>query len=88
MGIKRFMPIISPKASSTYHHLPQSPRDLCAIPDSGARNPATRRRLGFVWLWRLRPLCHSSQSYFSKSYISRMIGVMRTIVEHSARSNV
>ena len=88
MGITPFIPIISPKVSGSYRLSAQCPRDLYAIPASGVRNPASLRRLGFVWLWRLRPLCHSSQSYFSKCRISRMIGVIRQMVEHSADSNV
>jgi hypothetical protein len=77
MGITRFLSIISLKGSGTYLLSPRFPWDLHAIPDGGARNPAAQRRLGFVWLWRLRPVCHSSHSYFSKSCISRMIGVIQ-----------
>jgi hypothetical protein len=40
----RFMTIISPKGSGTYFLSSQAPWDLYAIPDSGARNPATQRR--------------------------------------------
>ncbi len=44
MGITRFMPIISLKASSTYLLFAHARWNLYAIPDSGARNPAVQRR--------------------------------------------
>jgi hypothetical protein len=91
MGMTRFTTIISPKGSGTCHLPPQCSWDLYAISDSGARNPALRQRLGFVWLWRMlaapgkRPrrlgtdygLSASTTIRFSKSCISRMMGIMR-----------
>jgi hypothetical protein len=99
MGMTHFMRIISPKGSGTYLFSLLCPRPLRAIPDSGARNPVAVRRpwvrlvvAYFVAPGRrprrlgdeLRPQRHSPQSYFSKCRISRMIGVTRQIVEHSA----
>lgn len=60
MGITHFIPIISLKGSDTYRLAAQCPSSLRAIPESGARTRPCGGELGFVWLWRLRPVCRSS----------------------------
>jgi hypothetical protein len=89
MGITRFMTIISPKGSGTYLLTAPCRWHLRAIPGSGARNAAGQRRTWVRLVVAIAagvPLQHNS--CFSKCRISRMIGVMRRIVEHSAYSNV
>src|SRR5665213_1252758 len=103
MGITHFITIISLKGSDTYLFASLCRWHLHAITESGACDPAEQRhawvRLVVAHLaapegaWQgsgdgLGPECHSPQSCFSKCRISRMIGVMRQMVEHSADSNV
>ena len=102
-GMTRFMTIILLKGSGTYLFSSQCPRPVHAIPDSGARSPAVQRRAWVrlvVALFGgagkgagrfddgLGPGRLSPQSCFSKCRISRMIGVIQQIVEHSGYSNV
>jgi len=56
MGMTRFMTDISPNGSGTYLFALLCRWDLNAISDNGARDPARLRGLGFVWLWRIRPV--------------------------------
>ncbi len=77
MGITHFIPIISLKGSDTYLLAAQCPSSLRAIPESGARNTAVRRRAWVRLVVAIAagvPLQHNP--YFYKCRISRMIGVM------------
>ena len=77
MGMTPSMTIISPAGSDTYLLAVRRPRNLRAIPDSGARNPAVRRRAWVRLVVAIAagvPLRHNP--YFYKCRISRMIGVM------------
>ena len=89
MGMTPFMTTISPESSGTYRLAAQYPQCLDAIPDSGARNPAVPQRDWVrlvVAITAGAPFHHNP--YFYKCRISRMIGVMSRIVEHSGYSNV
>jgi len=88
MGVTHFTTIISLKGSNTYLLFPPRRWHCGCDPESGARSTATLRRLGFVWLWRLRRGCRSAHSHFSKCCISRMMGLIRQTVEHFGFSAV
>jgi hypothetical protein len=89
MGMTRFMTTISLKGSGTYLFGSLCRWPLDAIPGSGARNTAVHRRAWVRLVVAIAagvPLQHNP--YFSKCRISRMIGVMQQIVEHSGYLNV
>lgn len=103
MGMTPFVKLISLKGSATYLFASPGRWLPRAIPKSGACDSAVLPRLGFVWLFRvltatgkglrrfgdgLGPGRPSPHSYFYKCRISRMIGVIQQIVEHSGYSNV
>ena len=89
MGMTRFITVISPKGSGTYDLALASRWHLREIPDSGARKAALQRGAWVRLVVAITAAVPSpAQSHFYKCRISRMIGVMQRIVEHSAYSNV